>query len=461
MRTIREPARDVPVVADVDVVVAGGGPSGFAAAVAAARRGAETLLIEGSGFLGGMFTGSQILTLCGYNCWIEPYERIVTGVGAEMIERAAELGGAEDNNSWVLNIDPEVVKLVLDDMVLGAGAQVLLHSWGVAPYIEGDAVQGMLIENKSGRGVVLAKVVIDATGDGDIAARAGADFRVGEMLQPMSQPLILGNVQGASAEDVARPQPAGYTEPGYPRARRHRSRRMDVLPDEDHMRRAHEAGELPVYGGPWFGGLHPDRVWVNAVRYIGDSTNAEDLTQAEIQGRRDAWALYRYFRAHVPALREATMLTTGPTVGLRESRQIVGDYTLTVEDVQHEARFPDAVALGCWPTDVHPADGSVGPLEMSTLYVPWPYQIPYRTMLPRGVEGLLVTGRCISSTQEAHGSSRVGGTCTALGQAAGTAAALAAQRSITPRELPGVEVRDALLAQGVKLEPESRASARR
>ena len=187
MRTIREPARDVPVVADVDVVVAGGGPSGFAAAVAAARRGAETLLIEGSGFLGGMFTGSQILTLCGYNCWIEPYERIVTGVGAEMIERAAELGGAEDNNSWVLNIDPEVVKLVLDDMVLGAGAQVLLHSWGVAPYIEGDAVQGMLIENKSGRGVVLAKVVIDATGDGDIAARAGADFRVGEMLQPMSQ----------------------------------------------------------------------------------------------------------------------------------------------------------------------------------------------------------------------------------------------------------------------------------
>ena len=155
------------------------------------------------------------------------------------------------------------------------------------------------------------------------------------------------------------------------------------------------------------------------------------------------------------------MLTTGPTVGLRESRQIVGDYTLTVEDVQHEARFPDAVALGCWPTDVHPADGSVGPLEMSTLYVPWPYQIPYRTMLPRGVEGLLVTGRCISSTQEAHGSSRVGGTCTALGQAAGTAAALAAQRSITPRELPGVEVRDALLAQGVKLEPESRASARR
>ena len=189
------------------------------------------------------------------------------------------------------------------------------------------------------------------------------------------------------------------------------------------------------------------------MRIVADSTDAEDLSRAEIQGRKDAWALYRYLRANVESLSESTFLASGPQIGLRESRRIVGDYTLTGDDVRNEARFHDGVGLGCWWIDVHPSDGSSG-LHLD--YLPWPYQIPYRTMLPQGLEGLLVAGRCISTDRAALGSMRVAGTCMMLGEGAGTAAALAASQGITPRTVDPSELQGALHEQGVKLEPESR-----
>ena len=267
----------------------------------------------------------------------------------------------------------------------------------------------------------------------------------------MTTGFILGNVKGSSAEEVARPMPPGYTEAGVPKKRLHRARRVDVVPDADAMALAREAGEVPVYGGPWFGGLYADRIWVNAVRIFADSTDAESLTHAEVQGRRDAWALYHYLRDNVESLKESTFLMTGSIIGLRESRRIIGDYRLTGDDVRREARFPDGVGLGCWWTDVHPADGRSG-LHLD--YIPWPYQIPYRTMLPQGVEGLLVAGRSVSADRVANGSLRVAGTCIMLGEAAGTAAALAAAKNITPRQVDASQLQGALREQNVKLEPE-------
>jgi hypothetical protein len=172
---------------------------------------------------------------------------------------------------------------------------------------------------------------------------------------------------------------------------------------------------------------------------------------AEVQGRRDAWSLYRYLRGNVDSLRESTFVMTGAHIGLRESRRIVGDYRLTVDDVRGEARFADGIGLGCWWTDVHPSDGRSG---MHMDYVPWPYQIPYRTMLPQGAEGLLVAGRSICADRAANGSLRVAATCMMLGEAAGTAAALAARADITPRQVEAAQLQAALREQGAKLEPE-------
>jgi len=448
---ITEPPRQLPIYADADVVVAGGGPAGFAAAVAEARLGAKTVLVERQGFLGGMITGGLVVTIGGYNCWIEPFERVVTGVGGEMIDRAEELGGAENNEGFVLNSEPEVLKVVCDDMVLDSGVQMLLHSRATAPYMEGGRVRGLIIENKSGRSAVLAKVVVDATGDADIAALAGAPFEKVEALQPMTMGFIMGNVQGSTAEELAGGMTPGYTEPGVPKVRLHRARRIDVVPDGDAMAQAREAGEIPVYGGPWFGGLYPDRVWVNGVRIVADSTDADSLTMAEVQGRRDAWSLFRYLRGNVEALRDSTFVMTGAHIGLRESRRIIGDYRLTGDDVRSEARFPDGVGLGCWWTDVHPSDGRSG-LHLD--FIPWPYQIPYRTMLPQGVEGLLVAGRSVSADRAANGSLRVAATCMMLGEAAGTAAALASAQDITPRRVDAAQLQGALGEQGAKLEPE-------
>jgi 2-polyprenyl-6-methoxyphenol hydroxylase-like FAD-dependent oxidoreductase len=450
MKSIFEPLREIPVIAEVDVVVAGAGPAGFAAAVAAARLGASTMLVERHGFLGGMMTAGLVLTLGGYNCWIEPYERVVAGIGGELLSRAAAQDGAEDNDSWVLNSEPEIVKLVCDEMVEEARVRTLLHSYIAAPYTEGATVRGIIVENKSGRGAILARVVVDATGDADLAVRAGAGCTKSPSLQPMTLGFILGHVHGATPAEVAQRQVTGHTTAGEMGGTLKISRREDVRPNLAQMQRAREAGEIPTYGGPWFGGLRADRVWVNSTRLLGDASDAESLTQAEMQGRRDAWALWRYLQRHVPALAKSEILASGPQIGIRETRQIVGDYLLTGDDVRSGARFPDGVCLGAWPIDVHPADGAVG---VHGCYVPWPYQIPYRALLPRGLEGLLVAGRCISADQEAMGSLRVVGTCMAIGQAAGTAAGLSASQGIVPRALNPAALRSALLEQGAKLEP--------
>jgi hypothetical protein len=339
-------------------------------------------------------------------------------------------------------------------MLEESGVDFLLHVLATYPIVDGDTVRGCIVETREGRQAIRAKVTVDATGDGDILARVGADWVQGDSLQPMTLPMILSSVRttpGVDPDDPARirigPDPGPLDQAGMDDSN---AARQDVVVDRPAMRNARARGELPSFGGPWFGGLEKDEVWVNAVRIVGDATNNRDVTRAEVQGRREAHALFGYLRDHVEGFAGARLQQTAPTIGIRETRRLLGVATLTGDDIRAGVQPSDSIALGAWPIDVHPADGSVG---SHVMFVPEPYGIPYQTLLPRTTDGLLAAGRCISTDREALGSVRVGATCTATGHAAGTAAALSALADLRPRDIDIVDLQSRLRSQGALLSP--------
>ncbi len=451
---IHEQARDTTVVADVDVLVVGGGPAGVCAAVAAGRAGASVFIVESNGFSGGMWTAGMVLTLAGFNSWLRPYRRCVAGVPGEWLARSAALGGAEDNASWVLSSDPETVKLVADELLAEAGVGILYHTWAAAPILQDGRVCGALVENVGGRSAFRARVTVDCTGNGDMLARAGVAWEKGRALQPMTAAFRLGSVRSDPAFDHTAPVciPIG-PEPTLlqdPLASQYASRRLDFVYDRDKMKAARERGEIPPYGGPWFGGLEKDIAWVNGTRIYGDASDPAELSRAEVEGRRAVAALAGYFRGNFPGFEQARLLQSGSHIGVRETRRMVGEYVLTGDDVRAGRPFEDSIAVGCWPIDVHPSQGEVG---VHAMFVPLPYCIPYRCLVPREVGGLLAAGRCVSVDRQALGTARVGATCAAVGQAAGAAAALAARGGVEPRRVDAGELRRLLASQGAIVDP--------
>lgn len=433
-KTFSEPARKLVVRDEVDVLVVGGGPSGVAAAVGAARAGARTMIVENLGSFGGMWTNGLVITLAGFNSWLRPYDRVVKGVTEEWIVKAAAIGGAEDNRSWVLSSDPEIMKLIADQLLIDAGVKCLLHSWVADVVMEGDNLRGVIVENVDGRTVIMAKCVVDCSGNGDVFARANESFHLSNELQPMTLPFFLADFQKNCDLDYEDELvvPMG-PEPGYLDEyllKTYTSRRRDVDIDRDMLRTASKNGDLPVFGGPWFGGLRTRYPWVNTTRIYGSAIDSDDLTRAEIEGRENVNRMVNYYREHCAGFQQAWLMRTASTMGIRETRRLDGVYTMTGADIHQSAKFEDSIALGAWPIDVHPPKGETG---MHRMYVPVPFQIPYRAMLPKRVENLVVAGRCISADREAMGSIRVGATCGAIGHAAGIAAAISAADGVTPR----------------------------
>ncbi len=429
--------KQVPIVATPDVLVCGAGLAGIGAAVAAARTGASVLVVERNGFAGGFFTA---IVGSAFDGFVD--ERtgtpVVGGIVFEMLERMqviapgqgpqlrynvnGDLSFVEMHPDRVIpRCDPERFKRAADAILTDAGVAILYHSQ-VADVVTADGrVAQVLVSNKDGLVAIQPKVVIDCTGDGDVAAWAGAAYEKAESLQPMSLHFRIANL--APTFELRR-------------------RCAQVL------QAAFDRGEIGLYGGPYPATFSGRDVYFNATRIPGDNTLPADWTRAEIQGRRDAWRMFELWQAELPEFAEAYFFTSGPVAGARESRRIVGDYMLTGDDVRAGRRQDDVVVLGAWRLDRHPA------AQPGYHDIPWtpPYAIPYRTLLPRTLENLLVAGRCHSATSEALASSRVTATAMGMGHAAGTAAALAVAANVTPRDLPIARLQDQLVATGAILE---------
>jgi len=457
MQEITEGTRSTPVVAEADVVVCGGGPGGFAAAIAAARHGAKTVLIERYGFMGGLATAGLVAPILGHTA-SRSHRPIVEGILREIAERMHAINGCptweESLQDWGVRFDAEALKIVLDEIVAEAGVELLLHSYVADTMVDDGAIKAVLIENKSGRQAVAGCVFIDGTGDADVAARAGAPTTHGRPFD--NKPESMGSF---------------FHLAGFEPVSQERAKELVEM-----VRSESEKGRFSFYNVNFLGcnAYHDDHTAANMTRFSGSSASAADMTAAELSIRRDVWKLVRYLQQNVPEFRHCYVQQTSPQVGPRESRQIVGPYALTGDDVRTGHKFDDVIARGSWWIDIHCPRGETYPahlcvkecpkeaecpfwasehtrmLSRGELYPPdddW-YEIPYRSLLSVGVPNLLSTGRCISATHEGMAGSRVMGTCIAIGQAAGTAAALSTAAGVAPGELDAGRVQDALRGDG-------------
>jgi hypothetical protein len=412
------------------VLVCGGGTAGVTAAIAAARNGARTLLIERQGFCGGICVGALVHTLDGLRNCRNHAEFVVGGIGLELVSRMEAARGMAtcDNPPECTTFNPESFKITADSMLEEAGVEVLYHLFAAAVVRNGAKVEAVVAAGKDGLWEIRAAHYVDATGDGDIAAFAGAGFEKDDRMQTMSMHFRIGGL------------PAGLPWHHFERESR---RVVDA---------AHAAGRVPKYGGPWIIRIRDGEVTANCTRLYGDGTSTVDLSRAEREGRRDMITLLETLREGSDDFRHAWLLAAATQIGVRETRRIAGDYQINADDILTGRKWPDAIALGSWPIDIHPSDGRVG-VHPHKENPPEPYQIPLGCLLVKDIENLLVAGRCISATHEAHGSTRVSGTAMALGQAAGTVAALASGRGEQMRGVPLTLVQHRLLEHGAILAP--------
>ncbi len=440
-----------------DVLVIGGGNAGCAAALAAARHGARTLLIERYGFLGGTATAAMVGPWMTFH---SGEERIVGGIAQEIVERLVALGGSPghiaDASDYVASItpfDPEIHKALLFDMMRESGVALLLHAYFLDAIVRDGVVRGARVATVGGVRAYEATVTIDASADAYVAASAGVALQQGDAngrVQPASLMFRISHVDLEATAAYVREHPAEMRTSLAPDARDAASLTA-VAGLYALWNRARERGDVDVPRElvSFFISPYPDEVSVNMTRVVDiDPLDPDDLTRAEVEARAQAMQLLRFFKRDVPGFSNARIAATATQIGIRESRRIVGEYTLTRDDVLHARTFDDAVARSAYPIDIHNPSGS----GTTTFRLPpgASYEIPYRCLVPKAVDGLLVAGRCISTTHEALASTRLTPTVMTLGQAAGTAAALCA-RGLQPRDIAPAALRAELERDGVDL----------
>lgn len=424
MRTIPEINPQIPVVADVDVLVVGGGPAGIGAALSAARLGASVLIVEQFNCLGGVATSGGHNHYSQFNAWSDTSTQVVGGIADEIRRKLLARGFANYDGSC-LDYDLEGMKLLLDEMVADAGVSVLYYTFYCDTLMEGNTAIGGVIQNKSGRQAILAKRVIDCTGDGDAAFHAGAAFAQGRPQDGRCQPTTLMFTIGG----VDWPQVDAWRTS-------YQMTEVWIQAQQDGIMEPFQS----VIMGFWHTDVLPDQVGVNMTHMVNiDSTKAEDLTRATIEGRRQAHHLVQVFRQVVPGMDQCYLISTAPSLGLRESRRIKGVVTLTVDDLVNRRAWADAIGYGSFFIDIH---NPSGPGMGGQTWRPpkgYYYPIPYLALVPETVDNLLVAGRCISADHVALGSLRIMATCTVMGEASGTAAVLSLHEEVSPRELePGL-----------------------
>lgn len=454
-----EPSHPLEIVARVDVAVAGGGPAGLGAAVGAARQGAKVMIIERNAFLGGTATAAQMAT------WNMPLDHM-TGFAREVTERLITSGGAVGGGPTI-PFDPEFVKALAVEIIQEQKIQLLLYSTIAGPIIADGRVQGIIVENKSGRQAVLANAVVDCTGDGDIAALAGVPFVKGResdgKMRPMTTLVRLAGLDLKRMVEYARNHPDEFDpDPNFNLLDLERGM-VRFAGFFRHVREAHEHGELdPSLHYLRFEGVQVDKnmAYLNTVRiYDVDGTSALDLTRAELEARHQIDQLVALLKKRIPGCENCYVVDTSSNIGVRETRRIRGQFVLTEADIAAGRTYPDTIAR-IWRfhtpgVEMHspdPVEGSPeDPLHRTIQRPLRSFEIPYGCLLPNEVDGLLVGGRCISQDHAADGWTRGMYCCMVTGQAAGTAAGLAAKQSTSPAALNVAELQAALARQGVDL----------
>jgi hypothetical protein len=459
--------REAPIVADVDVLVIGGGPAGIGAAVASARNGASTILVERYGFLGGNATASLVGPfMTSYSA--DGKTQLVRGVFDELVRRMEQTGGAihpskvpssisrsaymKHGHIGVTPFDPESMKLASAELCLEAGVTLMLHTSFVDPILEPKtdrenvgAVRGAVLHSKEGLQAVRAATTIDCSADADVAARAGVPFKQGRdsdgLVQPATMFFRVGNVDRGPVDAYFREHPEEIEgRMAFSSCIKAAQANGDyTIPRE----------RLSMYESPQEG------VWrVNVSRVLGvDGTRVADLTRAEIEGRRQVLEIYAFLRKYVPGFDNCILIDTAAQIGVRETRRIEGEYTLTLDDLIAGRDFEDTIAYCAYPIDIHDPKGAGGGIS-NRGETANAYQIPYRCLVPLKVDQLLVAGRCVSATHEALGGIRVMPPSFAMGEAAGTAAALALREGVPPRKVPLGWLRDTLRGQGAYVGPD-------
>jgi len=443
-----------------DVIVVGGGPTGIAASVAAARVGADTLLIERYGFLGGMATAGLVTHF-------DPIDLMeITGIAKEVYEKLKAEGAVKEFPTTEIEMpytyweagcgfDPEVYKYLVMELVEKEGVHFLLHSLATDVIKEGSQVKGAVVYSKSGRQEIKGKTMVDATGDGDMAARAGAPYQKGtedgELMSPSLCFTIGGVDMGKLMEYVDQhPEEIGC----HPRLGRfiknvHRSAIIQGF--HQLIQKARENGDLTIPLPEQGIGMVPlsraGEFHINATRTPGiDATKVEDLTRGELSERKHVHQLFQFMHKYFPGFEKAYIMSTPAQIGIRETRRIKADYYLTLDDVKQARTFDDAIMQGRWAhSDIHSGKNMQWEFEM----IEGPYQVPYRCLLPQGVENMVVGGRCLWVQREVLGTLRSMPMCMATGQAAGVAASLAAKANKTPREIEAEQIQQKLREQGV------------
>lgn len=442
-----------------DVIVVGGGPSGTNAAIAAARNGAKTLLIERYGFLGGMATAALV------GPWMTFHDasgnQMIRGIADEIVERLKKIGGSfghvPDTTGYVSTVtpfDPEAVKRVYLDLCLESGVKLLLHTWVTGAIMDGNQIKGVQAVNKAGNQSLYADVIIDATGDGDVAVFAGADFEVGRSRDGLTQPMTLMFVLGDVDLNQVRTYMKKHPEEFYS------GTKFELFDEAEHLsvngfysqlKQAQVAKELHLDRDMvlFFQTARANQIIVNMTRAIQvDATNPWQVTEAEITLRRQMVELLDFFKKHIPGFEKTYIVNSGPQAGIRESRRIVGDYVLQASDIVEGVEFKDSILRNAYPIDIHSPDGQG--VETINLKAE-SYSIPYSVLLPKGIEGLVVVGRCVSCTHETLAAIRTQPGVMAMGQAGGTAAAMAVKKGLTPRSINIDELQTLLTEQNVNL----------
>jgi len=431
MLTLRQ-ARRLETVPAVDVLVAGGGPAGFSAGFAAARMGAKALIVEQCNCLGGIAGAGEHAHICLYSAWASQ-TRVVGGPIWDVAGRVAEAGYGVRTN-WDADFEIEGLKLALDRMAEECGVAVLYYSFVADTVVDDGRAVGVVVQSKDGRRFFPAARVVDATGDGDVYARAGAPFDVGDeetgLCQPMTLMFTIGGVDYAKLK-------AWRTSYQMREVWAEAQRNGDMRPFQNQVM------------GFWWTPTRPDHLGINFTHINKvDATKAADLTYATIEGRRQAAECIPVFRKYVRGLENCFLIETAPLIGTRESRRLRGVYRLTRADVVGQCRFEDSVGFGSFFIDIHATKGPG--MDDKTWRPPagFRYQIPYRVMVPETLDGLLAAGRCVSCDHEALGSLRVMPQCGVLGHAAGIAAVHSLRGGVQPRAVNIAALQAELRRQG-------------